>query len=406
MNDSDGEDHELMPAGFDDEIASSDSTEMEPIDNNVPSSPDERSPIEDGEPSEIESGEESAPGNFITISSLSVDEDLSSEWSDFITPGGHDSSETYEIQVGSDGTKKMKLRHAGSLSAIQQPLEKPMGTIIPTLHLSASHLRLFDANSPHEASVYCSDILSLQWPMYYTTHRTIDRLNMTQYIPELGIVVIATQIGRVAICSLTRKRLKGPYGLRVDWILPFDAQEKSGERPLAPLLGIAVGPVQGHQMSRSSSASDDEDETEWTWLRDRVDEDGVSITFDPDVLPLRRNTNGATHDSKPHPAHRPGGVESRDKGPSPGSQRPRIPPAQSQLVRHAWPSRSEVQDGSTTNAPVPDEPWRGLGYSRRYRLMLTYADHSVLTYELAREVPYVGDPGEGRVNWRNREGGC
>lgn len=281
-----------------------------------------------------------------------------------------------------------------------------MSTIIPTLHLSASHLRLFDANSPHEASIYCSDLLNLQSPMYYPAPPALDRLNMTQYISELGIIVIATQIGRVAICSLTRKGVQGPYGLRVDWILPFAAQEKNGERPRAHLLGIAAGPVPGQQPSRSSSASECDSETEATWLRDRVDPDGVSLTFDPLVLQLgRTTTKGPNHDpgSPPTPLHRPSSVRSRDKisSSSPRTQQPPRPPPPSpfQLVRHPWPSHTGGGDGTA----MPDEPWRGLAYSRRYRLMLTYADHSVLTYELAREAPYVGDPGVGKPNWRNRE---
>jgi hypothetical protein len=31
--------------------------------------------------------------------------------------------------------------------------------------------------------------------------------------------------------------------MQLDWIVPFDAQEKGGDRPLACLRGIAVAPV-------------------------------------------------------------------------------------------------------------------------------------------------------------------
>ncbi len=329
-------------------------------------------------------------------------EDLSANWPDFVIPDAYHSSETYEFQAGSYGAKKIKLRHAGSLSAIQQPTPRPVGPMIPTIHLSASHLRLFDASSPDEASIYCSDILKFQWPMYYATHRTIDRLNMTQYIPEIGIVVIATQIGRVAVCSLTRKGSKGPYGLRVDWILPFETQEKSGERPLAPLLGIAVGPVQGNLLLRSSSVSEDEEDTEDTWLQDRIDEDGIPITFDPEIVRLRRKSSSSSTDKelKPYLRTGPGGRGTRDKTHIQRTQRRPTPPSNPRLARQAWPSRAEVQDGAIA---VMDEPWRGLRYSRRYRLMLTYADHSVMAYELSRETPFVGGPAAGRPNWRNRE---
>jgi CRT10 len=401
VTDSDEEYYAVIAAGIELETASSHNTEIESIDAGVPSSSDERSPIEDDGPSETVREEESATSNLVRVDSrLLAHENLSATWPLFVIPGDYNSSETYGIQAGSDGAKKLKLRDAGSLSTTQQLLEKSMGPIVPTLHLSASHLRVFNPNSPNEASIYCSHILDLQQPMYYATSRHIDRLNMTQYIPELGIVVIATQIGRAAVCSLTRNGSKGPYGLRVDWILPFQAQERNGERPLAPLLGIAVGPVQGHQVWRSSSVSEDDEDTEEPWLRDRVDEDGVLITFDPEIVRLRRNSSsssstgtGTDKDSEYRPAKRYKPSERRTKHRKTRPPNPR-------LARQAWPSRSEVKEGVLA---VLDESWRGLEYSRRYRLMLTYADHSVMTYELSREAPFVGDPAAGRPNWRNRD---
>lgn len=81
-----------------------------------------------------------------------------------------------------------------------------------------------------------------------------DRLNMSAQIPELGIAIIASYIGRVAVLSLnTRKTFKGSKrsrycAFRIDWFLPFRSQEDELLRPaLAPLLGIAVSPIQGQQ---------------------------------------------------------------------------------------------------------------------------------------------------------------
>ncbi|KAH0385428.1 hypothetical protein KCU92_g3607, partial [Aureobasidium melanogenum] len=92
------------------------------------------------------------------------------------------------------------------------------------------------------------------------------RINMYAQIPSLGVVIIATQKGRVAILSLTQtvarmldyKRVevnqapldkarmeKRIYGYRVDHILPLPSQEEAGHRPKAGIHGIAVGPVQG-----------------------------------------------------------------------------------------------------------------------------------------------------------------
>ncbi|MCJ1472787.1 hypothetical protein MMC13_001436 [Lambiella insularis] len=76
------------------------------------------------------------------------------------------------------------------------------------------------------------------------------RLNMTVQIPELGIVIIASQAGRVGLLTLTRlqySRRNSQCAFRLDWILPFKSQEEQGLRPALPLLGIAAGPIQGQE---------------------------------------------------------------------------------------------------------------------------------------------------------------
>jgi hypothetical protein len=98
------------------------------------------------------------------------------------------------------------------------------------------------------------------------------RINMYAQIPSLGVVIIATQKGRVAVLSLTQtvtrmldyekaktyemaktnespiekpRMEKRVFGYRVDHILPLSSQEEAGHRPKAGIHGIAVGPVQG-----------------------------------------------------------------------------------------------------------------------------------------------------------------
>ena len=134
-----------------------------------------------------------------------------------------------------------------------------------------------------------------------------DRLNMSAQIPELGIVIIASYVGRVAVLSLnTRRTLRGSKrskycAFRVDWFLPFKSQEDEMLRPVrAPLLGIAVSPIQGQQS------------------RPKLLGDGTS-------------------------------------------------------------------DGFSCRSP------RAGSASRRYRLMLTYYDHTVLSYELGRSGDGVDD---------------
>ena len=140
-------------------------------------------------------------------------------------------------------------------------------------------------------------VLVQELPPQFMGLSNFERLNMAAQIPELGIVIVASQAGRVALLTLTAK--KGPkkrrdfYAFRLDWILPFKSQEDKELRPVGPLHGIAVSPIQGQQ-SRP----------------DMVDNDGYG--------------------------------------------RPQ------------------------------NESWRAVESSRRYRLMLMYYDHSVLSYEIGR----------------------
>ncbi|KAF2024978.1 mitochondrial carrier [Setomelanomma holmii] len=81
-------------------------------------------------------------------------------------------------------------------------------------------------------------------------------------IPELGVFIIASPVGRAAIFSLTRSRKPqalgegksvSEYGFYLEYILPFSMNEENKvwspathpQCPKAMLLGVAVGPVQG-----------------------------------------------------------------------------------------------------------------------------------------------------------------
>lgn len=105
----------------------------------------------------------------------------------------------------------------------------------------------------------------------YRALNMFDRLSMHAYIPALGIVVLASQKGRAIVLSLARvpQSMEYPegidpslgqktvYTLRAECILPFESQEKAGQRPFSPLHGIAVGPVQGTENSKIG------DKTRW-----------------------------------------------------------------------------------------------------------------------------------------------
>lgn len=71
------------------------------------------------------------------------------------------------------------------------------------------------------------------------------RICMYASIPSLGVVVVATQAGRVGIVSLSNLPLAQSFAFKVDPYLPTAAQESGSARPEAHLHGIAVGPMQG-----------------------------------------------------------------------------------------------------------------------------------------------------------------
>ncbi|CAL3962288.1 unnamed protein product [Diplocarpon coronariae] len=77
-----------------------------------------------------------------------------------------------------------------------------------------------------------------------------DRLNMYHVIAELSLLVVASQKGRVGLFTLTRledcfsKKTAPILMFRLDLILPLCSHE-GDYRPMRPLLGMAVAPLQG-----------------------------------------------------------------------------------------------------------------------------------------------------------------
>jgi hypothetical protein len=75
------------------------------------------------------------------------------------------------------------------------------------------------------------------------------RLSLQAQIPELGVLIVGSPKGRVAVFSLGQTdwhpRTVPVYFHRLDWLLPFASQEERGERPESRLAGIAVSPIQG-----------------------------------------------------------------------------------------------------------------------------------------------------------------
>ena len=271
---------------------------------------------------------------------------------------------------------------------------------VPILHCTAAHVRLFANVSSTSAHIFCGQMFSQETPFPLNSHfKHLERMNMIHQIPELGLVIIGTQIGRCAVCTLTRQQENGDVGLRVDWVLPFDKQEQIGQRPVMPLLGLAVGPIQGRMQStppRSESQSEPPASTS------TLDPEMFRTSFDEEVVVLdaQRRLELLSFRSQDSPnANSP----LRPRSPaSPPSKRKRSP---SPLVESDH-DVNLIKERRSWEPNGKTESWRGRENSRRYRLMMTYLDHTVLTYEIWREASELGVATRhesARKNWRNQD---
>ena len=123
------------------------------------------------------------------------------------------------------------------------------------LHTSDICVRLLDTPSSGP-SVICRGPLA-QAMAHESPLARYKRLNMVLHVPELSLVVVGCQAGRVALFTMTVNAAEpsssssssssSSCGFRLEHILPYASQELAGHRPNLPLLGIAVGPVQGRE---------------------------------------------------------------------------------------------------------------------------------------------------------------
>jgi len=134
-----------------------------------------------------------------------------------------------------------------------EPAQPPMSFIFSTTEFNA-YLFPTAFLSP---TVVCSSFLQQPFPPALQYLRQVDRLNMALPIPELSLVIVASQQGRVAVFRLTRSG--DNFGMRLDTVLPRERGEVEMDletRPAVALLGIAVSPVQGKEMGKSRAGSD------------------------------------------------------------------------------------------------------------------------------------------------------
>ncbi|KAL3458694.1 hypothetical protein BJX64DRAFT_266183 [Aspergillus heterothallicus] len=251
--------------------------------------------------------------------------------------------------------------------------DSPTPSSFPILHFSHTDIRLIPHPFASNPTVVCGAPLRQPFTHPIASIRGFDRFNMVQYIPEHGIVVAASQKGRAAVIALTESRTSGP-AFRVDWIVPLESQEKYGERPLVPLLGMAVAPIQGFEIVPDVAwiPRDGQDESN---LRFQYRDSNAHTPGTPGIA-----TTPTTNSYSPNPR-------------SPIGPNPRSPvPDHPHLHRRPRLTLPECH-ARATRAYQPEEPWRGWNPSRRYRLLLTFEDHTVMSYEFW----YTWDAGSGGV---------
>ncbi|CAI7626178.1 unnamed protein product [Penicillium palitans] len=181
-----------------------------------------------------------------------------------------------------------------------------------------------------------------------TIFSSCDRLNLVKYLPELGIVIAASQAGGVAIITLTWQEEIG-HSFRVDWLLPFANQDRDDGCPTPPIMGIAASPMPGFE----------------------IPSDVPCIPRDVNPKDRLRFNHRLLNPDKDEPcvADPPeyGASSPSDLDLSPGSEDPNLTIPET----HAYAS----------DIYQPHETWHGYHPSRHYRLIVLFCDLTAMSYE-------------------------
>lgn len=153
------------------------------------------------------------------------------------------------------------LQYTNNLDRALKTCTAPLLLLNPqSAHLFQSHdITMRDAGDP---IIYISDPLEQHCRADLALHLArYDRLNLTAQIPELGVVLVGSAKGRVAILTLHRLD-EGDYTfssanarphtftMRLLALLPLSEQEEKNQRPLQALVGLATAPISGHTDGR------------------------------------------------------------------------------------------------------------------------------------------------------------
>lgn len=214
-----------------------------------------------------------------------------------------------------------------------------------------------------------------------------DRFNMVKYVPELGLVIAASQKGRVAIISLTWQEEIG-YGFRVDWIVPFFTQERNDERPMIPLLGLAVSPMPGFELPQDVPCIPrGADPDDWLSFNYRIlnPENNDSSSTGSSLSPSR-----STSPPKIQPESQPSSKPERQSHTRPRSESTHQSEEHTSSDEEGSGNWADSADERHTVPELhaqasrvyrPHERWHGWHPSRHYRLLLLFCDHTVMSYE-------------------------
>lgn len=130
----------------------------------------------------------------------------------------------------------------------------------PLIVVSASGVNLFQSWNTYEMGAD-APLIHLNEPLeqevmvqMQARMNHFDRMNLNVAIPELGVLLLGSPKGRVAVMTLHQlesspftknPKAKPMYAMRLDHILPLRSQERATFRPAVELAGVAAGPIQG-----------------------------------------------------------------------------------------------------------------------------------------------------------------
>lgn len=110
------------------------------------------------------------------------------------------------------------------------------------------------ASPSKELAILCPDAVTFghfQDPALRPFFRASSRLNMLAHVPELSLIIVGSQIGRVLLLTPTKLPLAEEkdgvsylYGMRPECVLPRDTEELQPLKGRRPLHGMAIAPIQ------------------------------------------------------------------------------------------------------------------------------------------------------------------